>query len=336
MSNSGIKLDSYPSLVLDFDFDRNYPITPDKVAHKSNKKIHWLGNVCKHSWEAVVASRVAGGNKCPVCANQKVLAGFNDLATKRPDLARNWDWGSNECPPSSYLPQSNKKVAWVGVGCGHRWKAIIADRYRGRGCSICASKTILAGFNDLQSKNPELISEWDHEKNFGLLPSQVSASSAKKVWWVCPTKYKHSYRATPANRIRGKGCAICGRRGSKIEEATYEELKSLVPSVEHGAHLTTQGGGSRIVDIYDPVTNVVIEYDGYFWHRDKELSDVRKTQQLLDVGHLVVRVREISQEPLFFLPDLPGLTQMSHDLKESTPQILAATIKAFLDTIDVT
>ena len=336
MGTSGIKLDSYPSLVLDFDFDRNHPLTPDKVAHKSNKKIHWLGNVCKHSWEAVVASRVAGGNKCPVCANQKVLVGFNDLATKRPDLAREWDWKSNELPPSAYLPHSNKKVGWVGATCGHRWLARIADRYRDRGCSICASKTILAGFNDLQSKNPELISEWDYEKNFGLLPSQVSASSAKKVWWVCPTKYKHSYRATPANRIRGKGCAICGRRGSKIEEATYEELKSLVPSVEHGAHLPTLSGRSRVVDIYDPVTNVVIEYDGYFWHRDKELSDVRKTRQLLESGYSVVRVREISQKPLFFLPEFPGLTQMSYNLKESTPQVLAATLKDFLDTIDVT
>jgi hypothetical protein len=39
--------------------------------------------------------------------------------------------------------------------------------------------------NCLASTNPELIPEWDKERNAGLKPYDVLASSHKKVWWKC-------------------------------------------------------------------------------------------------------------------------------------------------------
>ena len=38
---------------------------------------------------------------------------------------------------------------------------------------------------NLQSQYPEIAKEWDYEKNGDLLPSQVSKSSAVRVWWKC-------------------------------------------------------------------------------------------------------------------------------------------------------
>ena len=60
---------------------------PTTVTAGSGKKLSWkcpLG----HSYDSVVVSR-AGSMKtnCPFCSGNKVLPGFNDFASKFPDLA---------------------------------------------------------------------------------------------------------------------------------------------------------------------------------------------------------------------------------------------------------
>ena len=59
---------------------------PNKVSPGSDRKLKWK---CArgHIWEAAVFSRNTNTG-CPFCANQKVLKGFNDLATTAPDLAK--------------------------------------------------------------------------------------------------------------------------------------------------------------------------------------------------------------------------------------------------------
>ena len=41
-------------------------------------------------WEAAVKSRTINKTDCPYCSHNKVLAGFNDLATLQPDIAARW------------------------------------------------------------------------------------------------------------------------------------------------------------------------------------------------------------------------------------------------------
>ncbi|MFL2739272.1 MAG: zinc-ribbon domain-containing protein, partial [bacterium] len=43
----------------------------------------------------------------------------------------------------------------------------------------------------LLSEHPEISSEWHQTKNGDLKPSEVTYSSNKKVWWLCPKG--HSY-----------------------------------------------------------------------------------------------------------------------------------------------
>ena len=45
---------------------------------------------------------------------------------------------------------------------------------------------------------PELIVQWDFEKNT-LLPTEVTTGSHKKVWWKC--KLGHSWEARIDSRI---------------------------------------------------------------------------------------------------------------------------------------
>ena len=57
------------------------------------------------------------------------------------------------------------------------------------GCSFCGGKRVLAGFNDLNSKFPEIAKEAD-----GWDPKTVAASSNKKFAWHC--KNGHSFIAS--------------------------------------------------------------------------------------------------------------------------------------------
>lgn len=57
--------------------------------------------------------------------------------------------------------------------------------------------------------HPELIPEWDYEKNYPLVPEMFLATSPTKVWWVCPSCHS-SYKTEIRNRCRGHGCKTCG------------------------------------------------------------------------------------------------------------------------------
>ena len=102
---------------------------------------------------------------------------------------------------------------------------ILIDNYEafGNGCPYCAGKKVLAGFNDLKTLNSRLADEWDYEKN-ELLPSQVTVSSQKSIWWKC--KLGHSWKASVAARSRGDSCPYCS--GKKVLKG-FNDLETLNP-----------------------------------------------------------------------------------------------------------
>lgn len=104
---------------------------PITLTAGSSKKVGWK---CKkgHIWKAVVYNR-SKGLGCPVCSNQLVLAGYNDLATTNPKLASEADgWD-----PATLTAHSNKKVGWR-CERGHTWKTRVTHRSNGIGCPSCA------------------------------------------------------------------------------------------------------------------------------------------------------------------------------------------------------
>ena len=68
---------------------------------------------------------------------------------------------------------------------------------------------------------PHILHEWDYAKN-DCSPSEVTAFSKKKVWWVC--KNKHSWAAAIKDRIRkGSDCPICSEsKGEKLIQEFFE------------------------------------------------------------------------------------------------------------------
>jgi len=112
-------------------------IKPTEVSIGSHKKVLWK---CKlgHEWTATVKSRTINKTGCPYCSHNKVLAGFNDLATVLPEVAVEWS-DRNEKKPTEVTAFANSKAWWKCKTCGYEWNTLISTRsYRvqcgGRGC----------------------------------------------------------------------------------------------------------------------------------------------------------------------------------------------------------
>lgn len=133
-----------------------------------------------------------------------------NLAIEFPDIAKEWNYDKNgELIPEMFVANSNKKVWWKCVQ-GHEWQAAIVHRTsRNDGCPYCGNRRVLVGYNDLATCNPELISEWDEERNT-IRPCEVVPGSSKVVFWICPCG--HSYKKAVRERtgIKGRGgCPYC-------------------------------------------------------------------------------------------------------------------------------
>ena len=215
-------------------------------------------------------------------------------------LMAEWDWDKNNelgLNPQKLTVGSGKR-AWWKCQKGHEWQAIIGNRIKGHGCPYCSGRNAVKGKNDLFTLNPTLAKEWDYEKNTTLTPSQVTFSSGKKVWWKCGKG--HEWQASIANRNKGTNCPMCTseRHTSFPEYALLYYLKKYGLDAIH----SHKAKGYEL-DIYIPSKKIAIEYDGYFWHKNKEKKDLEKNRKCEKDGITLYRIRE----------ELPPLNDSSID-----------------------
>jgi hypothetical protein len=198
-----------PELAAEWHPTNNGDLSPQNVVGGSSKKAWWLCGE-GHEWQAGVVSR-GSGIGCPICAGQRVLVGFNDLATTNPGLAAEWHPSKNlDITPRDVMSGTNKKAWWL-CDQGHEWKTLINGRQRGSGCPYCSGRFAIRGETDLATVNPSLALEWHPTKNGGSTPRDVTAGSGKKAWWRCPEG--HNWSAVVASRSAGVGCPRCAKSG---------------------------------------------------------------------------------------------------------------------------
>lgn len=128
------------------------------------------------------------------------------------ELIAEWDWDKNSklnYDPKKLSVSSQEKV-WWRCKEGHSWQATVANRYyRKYGCPYCVGKIVIAGINDLATIKPDLVEYWDKSKNESLLPTEISVSSGKKVWWICK-KCGESFQRRVADMKRPY-CSRCAQ-----------------------------------------------------------------------------------------------------------------------------
>ena len=217
-----------PELLEEWDFEKNGDLRPDKIAYGTAKKVWWKCHA-GHSFLASPNVRTNAKQGCPVCSGRRVLKGYNDLASVRPDIAEEWDYERNApfCP-EEFLPGSSRKFWWHCGKEGHSWKTSIVHRVSGTGCPFCAGKRIVPGKGSIRDLTPQLMEEWDYEKNTNINPEEISRGSNRKVWWKCK-RYGHSWKAVVGSRaIAGNGCPYCG--GTRVLKG-FNDLETLCPEL---------------------------------------------------------------------------------------------------------
>ncbi len=221
------------------------------------------------------------------------------LLKEKPELVEKYDFEKNEKEGIDFetlTARSSSKVWWKCKECGNSWFSTIAsqnDKIK-HGCPYCSGRLVIKGKTDLLSQNPDILKEWDYEKN-QVSPDEISCHSSQKVWWKCSEG--HSWKATVSNRVGGTGCPQCNIENvnSFCEQAVYYYIKKAFPdAVNSDKHLNME------LDIFIPSKMVAIEYDGEAWHGSKKKTaiDEKKNNVCRDAGISLIRIREPRLEPI--------------------------------------
>lgn len=218
-----------PDLAAQWDYDKNGSLTPNDVTCGYTKPVFWIypyddpetGRHFDFRWSESVCVRNKWSG-CPFISGHRVWPGFNDLATKRPDLAAQWHPSKNKgLTPETVTCNCNDKVWWIlpyddpdtGQHYDFEWEEQICTRNRGSGCPVLSGHQVHPGFNDLASKHPDLAAQWHPTKNGDLKPEMVTCGSTLEISWLLPyddpdtgQHFDFEWAATVANRVRGTEC----------------------------------------------------------------------------------------------------------------------------------
>lgn len=193
------------------------------------------------------------------------------------------EWHPDNPPIETTSKGSVKHFKWLCKE-GHTWEAPPYNRVRGSGCPYCSGYKAVQGKTDLLTLYPSIANEWSPRNPLG--PENYTAMSGKKVWWSC--EYNHEWESTIANRTSGGNrCPHCS-----VGSVPRIEIFLLCSFSRFGEVRHHHSVNQWTVDLYMPQKNLVIEYDGAYWHKDRKNQDTSKTEALLHEGLSVIRFRE--------------------------------------------
>ena len=218
-------------------------------------------------------------------------------------LLEEWNEEKNEdLTPDIVSYGSNKKVHWkkhyydmeLDKEFDFEWETTIKNRtiknrtIDHKNCPFLVGKAVFIGFNDLNTRNPNLAKELNYEKNIDLNPENFTVSSSKKVFWKCK-KCGYSWKASIDSRNCGNGCPECAKeiKTSFSEYAILYYFQKYKKNVKHSYHDL----GFEL-DIYIPDLKIAVEYDGGYWHKDTIEKDLEKNKKCKELGIKLYRIRE--------------------------------------------
>lgn len=232
-----------PVVASQWNYEKNGNLKPEDINAGSYKKVWWRCNECNNEWQATITSRKTN-KACPFCTNRRFNEGTNDIFARVPLLKEEWDFDKNvNMDPNKTICSSPKKVWWKCSKCNHNWKTTIRSRYRGSGCPICnhnegkitRNKNKINKGNCLSIIHPEIIKEWNYDKNAGLNPDDFTAHSGVKVWWKCQdcgNEWQATIHHKTSNRPTGcPKCSVNKSRSSKMKKVRNINTGEIFDSI---------------------------------------------------------------------------------------------------------
>lgn len=136
--------DAFPEIAADWHPTKNLPVTPADVNPGAKGKRWWQCRTCGWDWETDPDHRTRSKRGCPDCARTKIsrdksIPGPGEsLAEKMPELAAEWHPTLNAPLTPFNIRPRGKSFVWWQCRSGHVWRAKVAPRAVGIGCSDCS------------------------------------------------------------------------------------------------------------------------------------------------------------------------------------------------------
>ena len=181
------------------EYSEQNELSPMELGFDSTKEVTWR---CSYNHEIVESphQRVRRGC-CPVCGKAR----HGSFAQNFPELLPLWS-SKNKLDPYHIPPTFTGLITWQ-CEHGHEWTRRISLQIKLRTCPLCEQEN-----NSFFEFHPELLEEWNYEKNSGTDPKTVTAYSNKVFLWFC--RNGHRYEASPAALMRRNiSCPTCASAG---------------------------------------------------------------------------------------------------------------------------
>ena len=148
----------FPAVAEKWDYSKN-PKSPEEFSSKSKEKAWFLCKECNLSEERIIFNVVKFPEACSFCSGRTLVRGFNDFATKYPELAKEW-------VPENRLNPEDVSIFWIQDSIlwkcpkGHLWSSSIISRIKGSQCSVCfkyTSRLEVEIFNEVEKYSSNII-----------------------------------------------------------------------------------------------------------------------------------------------------------------------------------
>lgn len=173
----------FPSLLKEWNFDKNGNLDPYNISSGSSRKVWWKCDK-GHEWKTTISNRtnISNRNKCPYCQVKRVTKGVNDLVSINAPFLVDWDYEKNTISPDECTLHSGKMVWWKCHECLHEWETTVDARSKS-GCFVCSKqkngKNKSKSVQNIETKEI-FFSAREAENKYGLYSGAVSRCCRKE------------------------------------------------------------------------------------------------------------------------------------------------------------
>ncbi len=205
-----------------------YELLSEEYIGNNKSKLKWkcLKKNCEKTFEMPWVD-LSGNKACPHC-NRKVANEFNNLEYLYPELAKEWHPTKNgDLKPNQVTSKSDGVDVWWQClkNTKHEWKSSVWNRHK-NGCPYCSGRKPDDDRN-LFICFPEIMNEWDYDKN-KRHPSKYTPHSSQKVWWNCLV-CNHEWKTAISHRTnRNTGCPACSGQVANEQNCFATKNPSLI------------------------------------------------------------------------------------------------------------
>lgn len=165
--------------------NKDFTYYSGEYINNSSNNLIFQCKICGEKFSAKWGN-IHTGQGCSFCAGKRV-GESNSLANLFPEIAKEWHPIKNKfLTPKDVTKGYDSKVWWKCKICGYDdWfvSPAVRTRKRSAGCPSCTGKVVTA-WNNFAYFFPNLICEWDYEKNKNG-PEDFTAHAKKNVFWIC-------------------------------------------------------------------------------------------------------------------------------------------------------